>query len=172
LLSYFVLFFFFFLFFFFQAEDGIRDFHVTGVQTCALPICFFISERSEDMASREDEFLSLVFGNKKPTTTTKPATQSSPVPAPPVATAPRPSTSSPSPVSVQTTIPTSTVPTPPRSQSAPNHAQLNEMRNQVAKTGQISDYYKNLFGADFNPNTSVPTPNQAQARQMAQQVQQ
>src|SRR5690606_425659 len=29
---------FLFLFFFFQAEDGIRDFHVTGVQTCALPI--------------------------------------------------------------------------------------------------------------------------------------
>src|SRR5690606_40290806 len=29
---------FFMLFFFFQAEDGIRDFHVTGVQTCALPI--------------------------------------------------------------------------------------------------------------------------------------
>src|SRR5439155_5280246 len=26
-------------FFFFQAEDGIRDGHVTGVQTCALPIC-------------------------------------------------------------------------------------------------------------------------------------
>src|SRR5690606_19106440 len=26
--------------FFFQAEDGIRDFHVTGVQTCALPITF------------------------------------------------------------------------------------------------------------------------------------
>src|SRR5690606_40061945 len=24
--------------FFFQGEDGIRDFHVTGVQTCALPI--------------------------------------------------------------------------------------------------------------------------------------
>src|SRR5688572_31379750 len=40
------LFFFFFLFilfiyffFFFQAEDGIRDLTVTGVQTCALPIC-------------------------------------------------------------------------------------------------------------------------------------
>src|SRR5207253_6024939 len=29
---------FFFVFFFFQAEDGIRDGHVTGVQTCALPI--------------------------------------------------------------------------------------------------------------------------------------
>src|SRR3712207_7824551 len=26
-------------FFFFQAEDGIRDIGVTGVQTCALPIC-------------------------------------------------------------------------------------------------------------------------------------
>ena len=29
----------FFVFFFFQAEDGIRDIGVTGVQTCALPIC-------------------------------------------------------------------------------------------------------------------------------------
>src|SRR5687767_15305752 len=28
----------FFFFFFFQAEDGIRDKLVTGVQTCALPI--------------------------------------------------------------------------------------------------------------------------------------
>src|SRR5256886_3170613 len=27
------------MFFFFQAEDGIRDLTVTGVQTCALPIC-------------------------------------------------------------------------------------------------------------------------------------
>ena len=27
-----------FLIFFFQAEDGIRDYKVTGVQTCALPI--------------------------------------------------------------------------------------------------------------------------------------
>src|SRR2546426_7797845 len=26
-------------FVFFQAEDGIRDYKVTGVQTCALPIC-------------------------------------------------------------------------------------------------------------------------------------
>src|SRR2546426_4348783 len=29
---------FIFFFFFFQAEDGIRDYKVTGVQTCALPI--------------------------------------------------------------------------------------------------------------------------------------
>ena len=31
-------------FFFFQAEDGIRDYKVTGVQTCALPIYFEISQ--------------------------------------------------------------------------------------------------------------------------------
>src|SRR5207249_5425000 len=35
---FFVIFFNFFFFFFFQAEDGIRDRNVTGVQTCALPI--------------------------------------------------------------------------------------------------------------------------------------
>src|SRR2546430_8731420 len=29
-------------FFFFQAEDGIRDLTVTGVQTCALPISFVV----------------------------------------------------------------------------------------------------------------------------------
>src|SRR2546427_5486393 len=31
-----------FFFFFFQAEDGIRDLTVTGVQTCALPISFLL----------------------------------------------------------------------------------------------------------------------------------
>src|SRR6266704_5024008 len=30
-----------YIFFFFQAEDGIRDRNVTGVQTCALPIFLF-----------------------------------------------------------------------------------------------------------------------------------
>src|SRR2546430_5033636 len=34
-------------FFFFQAEDGIRDLTVTGVQTCALPILNFESARLE-----------------------------------------------------------------------------------------------------------------------------
>src|SRR2546426_4673847 len=29
-------------FFFFQAEDGIRDYKVTGVQTCALPISYAV----------------------------------------------------------------------------------------------------------------------------------
>src|SRR5690606_40138201 len=33
--------------FFFQAEDGIRSFHVTGVQTCALPICADRMKRGE-----------------------------------------------------------------------------------------------------------------------------
>ena len=37
-LIFFVWVFFVFFFFFFQAEDGIRDWSVTGVQTCALPI--------------------------------------------------------------------------------------------------------------------------------------
>src|SRR6266508_5673511 len=35
----------FFYFFFFQAEDGIRDGHVTGVQTCALPISGHFTRR-------------------------------------------------------------------------------------------------------------------------------
>src|SRR5260370_9210099 len=34
-----------YIFFFFQAEDGIRDSSVTGVQTCALPISVFTETR-------------------------------------------------------------------------------------------------------------------------------
>src|SRR5688500_17687644 len=37
------------LYFFFQAEDGIRDYKVTGVQTCALPI--YGGERGEHAAA-------------------------------------------------------------------------------------------------------------------------
>src|SRR5437870_11870018 len=40
------------LFFFFQAEDGIRDGHVTGVQTCALPISIVLDENNH-VESRE-----------------------------------------------------------------------------------------------------------------------
>src|SRR2546430_11094302 len=39
-------------FFFFQAEDGIRDLTVTGVQTCALPIC---AEDRGDRGSRQPQ---------------------------------------------------------------------------------------------------------------------
>src|SRR5690625_6165940 len=37
-------------FFFFQAEDGIRDGHVTGVQTCALPISDSVTSRSINLS--------------------------------------------------------------------------------------------------------------------------
>src|SRR5690606_39874059 len=37
--------------FFFQAEDGIRDFHVTGVQTCALPILVVTLEALQLLAA-------------------------------------------------------------------------------------------------------------------------
>src|SRR6476619_6396303 len=38
--------------YFFQAEDGIRDWSVTGVQTCALPIYAIRGERAYDIYSR------------------------------------------------------------------------------------------------------------------------
>src|SRR2546429_3713694 len=38
-------------FFFFQAEDGIRDVAVTGVQTCALPISGDLGDASADLAA-------------------------------------------------------------------------------------------------------------------------
>src|SRR2546425_5199194 len=41
-------------FFFFQAEDGIRDKLVTGVQTCALPICRLAQHRA-DLVLEEHE---------------------------------------------------------------------------------------------------------------------
>src|SRR5690606_39764882 len=57
----------FFFFFFFQAEDGIRDFHVTGVQTCALPISGFQygfefdeNQAEDDMAVNTDGVTLLV----------------------------------------------------------------------------------------------------------------
>src|SRR5206468_9537756 len=36
----------------FQAEDGIRDLIVTGVQTCALPICIQFERRSAETSPR------------------------------------------------------------------------------------------------------------------------
>src|SRR3989454_1131197 len=40
----------FHFFFFFQAEDGIRDYKVTGVQTCALPISMLMAyEVTQDL---------------------------------------------------------------------------------------------------------------------------
>src|SRR5256885_6700490 len=45
------------VFFFFQAEDGIRDYKVTGVQTCALPISAAACQgmnRSETITSKPE----------------------------------------------------------------------------------------------------------------------
>src|SRR5690606_40825093 len=49
LLVFFLLLVVFVVFFFFQAEDGIRDFHVTGVQTCALPIWTTLDARLQEV---------------------------------------------------------------------------------------------------------------------------
>src|SRR5438874_8252366 len=43
-----------FFFFFFQAEDGIRDLYVTGVQTCALPISSASNRHLSNNCSRLD----------------------------------------------------------------------------------------------------------------------
>src|SRR2546430_6666174 len=48
-----------YVFFFFQAEDGIRDLTVTGVQTCALPISqglFEFKNRSTGLASTAGKY--------------------------------------------------------------------------------------------------------------------
>src|SRR5688500_19512407 len=53
--------------FFFQAEDGIRDYKVTGVQTCALPIS--VAELEPDVALHEvaplDELLVRSYGERR-----------------------------------------------------------------------------------------------------------
>src|SRR5699024_1209517 len=49
-----------FCFFFFQAEDGIRDRNVTGVQTCALPI---LRPGDEIIVQTKDGFYTYTFRN-------------------------------------------------------------------------------------------------------------
>jgi len=41
--------------FFFQAEDGIRDLIVTGVQTCALPISFDLKKMTDSANAAVDK---------------------------------------------------------------------------------------------------------------------
>src|SRR5437762_13849345 len=50
------------LFFFFQAEDGIRDTSVTGVQTCALPISGWCGGPARNYLLRLDK---TVFGRER-----------------------------------------------------------------------------------------------------------
>src|SRR2546429_3899146 len=61
------------LFFFFQAEDGIRDVAVTGVQTCALPISSYLFEEfyrqgvlTSDFFLNEKKFLHGIDGEPDP----------------------------------------------------------------------------------------------------------
>src|SRR5438067_9427768 len=52
-------------FFFFQAEDGIRGRNVTGVQTCALPICAAANEWKTDARKLHTENGFVVSGGKR-----------------------------------------------------------------------------------------------------------
>src|SRR2546426_8425218 len=53
--------------FFFQAEDGIRDYKVTGVQTCALPIYLcVIRSMYTDRPNHEPSLFMLNSGEKLP----------------------------------------------------------------------------------------------------------
>src|SRR6266576_4120535 len=53
-----------FILFFFQAEDGIRDLYVTGVQTCALPI--LPPEEREEMQRRSQVQLAMLPASRYP----------------------------------------------------------------------------------------------------------
>src|SRR3989475_12540740 len=56
-------------FFFFQAEDGIRDLTVTGVQTCALPICAGGAIGYKYVASQKPDGYSVVWNSNSISTT-------------------------------------------------------------------------------------------------------
>src|SRR2546425_1545241 len=54
-----------FFFFFFQAEDGIRDKLVTGVQMCALPISFPVALNSMALMSRTSKWWAMPLSSLK-----------------------------------------------------------------------------------------------------------
>src|SRR6266446_7717008 len=55
--------------FFFQAEDGIRDYKVTGVQTCALPISARSTMASMDPVSGRPDITASRVGSRTPSST-------------------------------------------------------------------------------------------------------
>src|SRR5699024_12182701 len=56
-----------FVFFFFQAEDGIRDRNVTGVQTCALPIYSAEAGHGDlGMITSDDVVIALSWSGEQP----------------------------------------------------------------------------------------------------------
>src|SRR5256885_9135695 len=50
--------------FFFQAEDGIRDYKVTGVQTCALPISFWRAPEAHTFLDRDQALARAAAGER------------------------------------------------------------------------------------------------------------
>src|SRR5699024_11503980 len=58
-----------FLLFFFQAEDGIRDRNVTGVQTCALPISSGAVVTSQPSAASRSAIARVMVSSSSITTT-------------------------------------------------------------------------------------------------------
>src|SRR6266496_4829863 len=52
----------FLFFFFFQAEDGIRDLYVTGVQTCALPIFHRVGKGETAWRARDATWSMVIAG--------------------------------------------------------------------------------------------------------------
>src|SRR5262249_59245493 len=56
----------FLLFFFFQAEDGIRDWSVTGVQTCDLPIWFVDVPLSAVLTARKPQLVTVLANVRDP----------------------------------------------------------------------------------------------------------
>src|SRR3712207_8876287 len=73
--------------FFFQAEDGIRDIGVTGVQTCALPILDELACVVAPLLSRGRECLAFFHGFSPPAG--PPAVDSTPSAASALSSAPR-----------------------------------------------------------------------------------
>src|SRR2546427_7417696 len=110
----------FFFFFFFQAEDGIRDLTVTGVQTCALPILVTRMSGSGHAASAAMRPCSLVMSAATVTTVAPVAARISsagfsPVWGPPAAQGARP----PSPPGGGAPPPPRALPSPPPSAALP-----------------------------------------------------
>src|SRR5256885_3333704 len=69
-----------FVFFFFQAEDGIRDYKVTGVQTCALPIS--VSATFSDPGVSDGPWAyAVAWGDGLPATTGSTTSQTNPITA-------------------------------------------------------------------------------------------
>src|SRR3989454_7062649 len=71
------------VFFFFQAEDGIRDYKVTGVQTCALPILAKPAPpwtSSSTTSSWKDSFCPASWTRRASSTSTSPAAGGGPGP--------------------------------------------------------------------------------------------